>query len=197
MSVILRTDSDRYVHQLWPQQQAASCAVASMWMARNQAKRMTFLEDEWALAWRMFHQVVQGMTLFPTPPAPAPQSLSPAAHQNNQRTFGNMFSIAGTFMDQLARAFVTDGLKVTHKTSFAPGNVVTASWLSDSTPAVVLLGWYNGNRRNGGHFIVASRVTRSGKIVYLDPWGGQLTEMGPGPGYQASGRFEQIIYISA
>ncbi len=56
--------------------------------------------------------------------------------------------------------------------------------LSDTTPAIVLLGWYDArNKRNGGHFIVASRVVSSGRVVFLDPWQGQLKELGVGPAY--------------
>jgi hypothetical protein len=195
MTIIFRTDSDQVVHQVWAQQQASSCAVASIWMARNQAKQMTVNEGEWALAWRLYHEVVQGMPLHPAPPAP--MSFHPGAHQNNQSTFGNMFSRFGTLMNQVAQALRNDGLRVTRSTTFSPGTTVDASRLSDTTPAIVLLGWYNGSQRNGGHFIVASRVATSGSIVYLDPWGGQLREMGVGPQYQNSGRFEQIIYIAA
>ena len=169
MTVNYRNDSDRMTHQVWAQRQASSCAVASIWMARNQAKQMTFAESEWALAWRIYNSVVRGMILYPAPPPP--MSFAPSAHKDDQATFGNMFSRMGTYMDQVARALVNDGLKVTHKTPFVPGTTVDPSKLSDTKPAIVLLGWYNGTQRNGGHFIVASRKTRSGKVVYLDPWG--------------------------
>ena len=194
MSIIYRVDSDGVTHQVWAQQQANSCAVASIWMARNQALQMTAAEDEWALAWRVYGQVVQGMNFVPHPPAP--MSLNPRAHQNNQNTFQNMFASFGTFMGQVAQAIRNDGLKVDHLTSFSPGSTVDTSRLSDTKPAIVLLGWYNGNNRNGGHFIVASRRTQSGQIVYLDPWQGQLRELGMGPQYQSTGRFEQILYLS-
>lgn len=195
MTIHFRADSDNVTHQVWAQRQASSCAVASIWMARNQAKQMTDSEGEWALAWRLYNQVVQGMDFVPDPPAP--MSFHPGAHQNDRSTFGNMFSIAGTLMRHVSQALRNDHLRVTHTTSFSPGTTVTASRLSDTTPAIVLLGWYSGGRRNGGHFIVASRRTRSGRIVYLDPWGGRLRELGIGPQYQTTGRFEQIIYISA
>jgi len=195
MSINYRNDSDGVTHQVWAQQQANSCAVASIWMARNQAFQMTFAEDEWALAWRVYGQVVQGMDFVPQ--APAPMSLDPRAHQGNQNTFQNMFARFGTFMGQVALAIKNDGLKVNHLTNFSPGRTVDASRLSDTNPAIVLLGWYNGSNRNGGHFIVASRRTRAGQIVYLDPWEGQLREMGAGPQYQSTGRFEQILYLSA
>lgn len=194
MAIVMRSDSDNTVHQLWAQDQAATCAVASIWMARNQAKQMTVNQSEWALAWGIYQRVVQGMSLVPSP---APISLNPSAHQKNQATFGNMFSKEGTFMNQVALALRGDGLKVTHLTEFSPGTLVQASRLSDTTPAIVLLGWYNGNERIAGHFIVASRVTRAGRIVYLDPWGGKLSEMGGGPHYQGSGRFERVLYLSS
>lgn len=193
MSIVFANDSDGYTHQVWAQRQANSCAVASIWMARNQAKQMTFSEGEWELAWRIYGQVVQGMVLIPAPPAP--MSLDPGSHPANQSTFENMFASAGTFMGQVASALRNEGLTVS-TTSFSPGSTVDPSRLSDTTPAIVLLGWYSGTTRNGGHFIVASRVTGSGKVVYLDPWGGVLREMGVGPGYQGSGRFEQMAYIS-
>ena len=68
--------------------------------------------------------------------------------------------------------------------------------LSDTTPAIVLLGWYSDSKRRGGHFIVVSRSTRSAKIVYLDPNGGVFRELGVGPKYQVTGEFEQALYIS-
>jgi len=195
MTVNYRTDSDGVTHQVWAQQQANSCAVASIWMARNQAKQMTSEEREWSLAWRLYHNVVQGMELAPE--QPAPMSLDTSTHQSDQNSFGNMFARFGTFMGQVDQALKNDGLKVTQMTNFSPGTTVDTSQLSDTTPAIVLLGWYNGAQRNGGHFIVASRKTQSGKIVYLDPWGGRLLELGVGPQYQTTGRFEQVIYITA
>lgn len=195
MTIVMRSDSDQYVHQVWAQEQAKSCAVASIWMARNQARQMTVNEGEWALAWRIYGQVVQGMALIPKPPAP--MSLNPSAFPSNQNTFQNMFASFGTYMGQVARALTQDGLRVTFKTPFSPGTAVDPGRLSDTTPGIVLLGWYNGAQRNGGHFIVASRRTRGGQIVYLDPWQGQLKELGCGPAYPGGGRFEQVLYISA
>jgi hypothetical protein len=194
MSIVFRTDSDNYVHQVWAQEQANSCAVASIWMARGQARQMTFAEEEWALAWQIYGRVVQGMQLVARPPAP--MSLNPAAFQPNQGTFQNMFARFGTYMDQVAQALRNEGLS-TVKTAFTQGTMtVNPALLSDTTPAIVLLGWYNGANRNGGHFIVASRVVGSGNIVYLDPWEGQLRELGPGPNYPGGGRFEQVCYVS-
>lgn len=197
MSIVYRDDSDGVTHQLWAQRQMSSCAVASIWMARNQARQMTFQEQEWALAWRMYHEVVKDMDLVP--PTPAPMSMDPGAHQNNQQTFGNMFTRAGTFMGQVEAALRNDGLRVVFNTGWRQGGgqTVDSRRLSDTTPGIVLLGWYRNGQRRGGHFIVASRRTRRGKIVYLDPWEGVLSELNNGPGYGQTGSFEQVIYISA
>jgi len=196
MTVVLINDSDNYTHQIWAQEQAASCAVASLWMARNQAKQSTAMEEEWALAWRLYNRVVLAAPAEFMPLAPAPRTFDPKAYKNDQNTFEDMFSNAGTFMSQVSAALQIDGLKVTFATPFGKGITVDAARLSDTTPAIVLLGWYSGATRNGGHFIVASRVTGSGKIAYLDPWGGKLRELGSGPNYPPTGVFEQVIYIS-
>lgn len=189
MTIVLRMDGDHYAHQIWAQDQAASCAVASIWMARNQAKQHSVNETEWDVAWSIYKDIVAPLS---TAPAPGPQTFNPSSFQNNQLSMGNMFSNFGTFMSQVAAKLRMDGLKV----SVSASPTVDKTKLSDTTPAIVLLGWYNGGKRKGGHFIVASRVNRTGQVVYLDPWGGKLVEMGTGPGYQSTGRFEQIAYIS-
>lgn len=54
--------------------------------------------------------------------------------------------------------------------------------LGPKNPAVTLVGWYgvtkNGSlgERKGGHFVVAAKFAKNGKIVFLDPWNGMLTE---------------------
>ena len=194
MSIVLANDSDNVTHQLWAQRQANSCAVASIWMARNQALQQTVNEGEWDLAWRIYGRVVEGLDVVPEPPAPT--SLDPGSHQANQNTFEDMFSRYGTFMDQVAQALRHEGL-IANPSHFSPGMTVTTSWITPTSPAIVLVGWYNaaGNRQ-GGHFIVASRINSSGQVVYLDPWGGVLRELSSGPGYLATGRMEQMCYIS-
>jgi hypothetical protein len=194
MAINLLSDSDGYSYQVWAQEQANSCAVASIWMARGQARQMSIDQDEWSLAWNIYSRVVQGMQLVPTPPAG--RTFDPASHPADQNTFGDMFASFGTYMDQVAQAMSNEGLK-TSKTAFSPGITVVPNKLADDKPAIVLLGWYSGGTRNGGHFIVASRKNSAGQIVYLDPWQGRLREMGPGPGYPGGGRFEQVLYVSA
>lgn len=82
--IILRHDSDNFAHSVMAQQQTNSCAVASIWMARNQAFQMTVNECEWALAWSIYGQVVQRIpgALHPAPPPAV--CLDPASHPPNQ-----------------------------------------------------------------------------------------------------------------
>jgi hypothetical protein len=190
LSIVLKDDSDGTTRQIWAQEQNATCAIASIWMARSQAKQMTFAESEWHLAWTLYERVVRGL---PETPAPPGVSFNPGSYGNDQNSFGDMFANFGTYMSQVQQQLINDGFTVT------PGSrTIDTTKLSETSPAIVLLGWYNNaNQRVGGHFIVAAGVLKSGKIIYLDPWGGQLNESGVGPNYQTTGRFEQIIYVTA
>lgn len=100
-------------------------------------------------------------------------------------------------MGQVVQALQNDGLRVNHNTGFGPGKKVNPNWLGTASPAIILLGWYNGTTRAGGHFIVATRVASNGRIVYLDPWEGRLRERDAGPSYIGNGIFENIVYISS
>ena len=79
MTVALCQDSAGNTYQIWGQEQPDSCAIASMWMARCQAKQQTFVEEEWELAWRMYQRVVLGLPPGFLKPAPAPVSDSARA----------------------------------------------------------------------------------------------------------------------
>lgn len=198
MTIVLRQDSMRNTYQIWVQEQPSSCAIASIWMARSFAKSMSFAETEWELAWRVYRQVVVGL-----PPAfsatawatPAPLCLDPTGTTADQSTFRNMFANFGTFARQVAQALRSDGLRATHST--AP---LDPTKLSQTTPAIILLGWYarlpDGTlQRNGGHFIVAAG--RNGnRVVLLDPWDGALSEQPNSSIYQGNGLYEEVIYVS-
>ena len=62
------------------------------------------------------------------------------------------------------------------------------------SPALLLGGWYQQSRRVGGHFTVAARVSRAGKVVILDPWDGSLTEIQAGAPYKVCGLLDAAIY---
>lgn len=200
MSLHIRRDSDGVIHQVMEQQQAASCGVASIWMARCIAKRATFSEGEWSLAWRVYHRAVRRMDRLPA--VPAPMTLNPDMHGSGIETFGDTMSNAGLLMSEVTTALKADGVSVHHVTLANPhSTVIDANRIGEGWPAIALVGWFNGTTRIAGHFVVAARRTQAGRIVYLDPAGGRLVEGSAGPGYDAPysslGRFEQIAYLSA
>lgn len=64
-----------------------------------------------------------------------------------------------------------------------------------SRPALVLWGWYDRHsNRNGGHFTVAARVTKAGRIVILDPIDGSLSEIQPLTAYKSNGLMDLAVY---
>src|SRR5262245_31968222 len=200
MTIVFRQDSKRNNYQLWVQEQPASCAIASIWMARSLAKQMSFAEGEWELAWRIYRQVVVGM-----PPAftraaqatPAPMCLDSRGTTGDQTTFRNMFANAGTTAGQVVQALRNDGLPAAPVRISSAAPLVDLTRLSQTTPAIILLGWYQQNasgqwERNGGHFIVAAERIGN-KIVLLDPWDGVLSEIQNTYLYQGNGVFEWAI----
>lgn len=74
--------------------------------------------------------------------------------------------------------------------------------ISDGHPALLLLGWYAWQQgkqvRNGGHVIMAARVTKGGAVVVLDPLKGTLHELHGQNGYYLNhgltGRIQFILY---
>ena len=202
MSIVMCRDSAGHTYQVWAQEQNASCAIASLWMARSQAKQQSFAEEEWELAWRVYQRVVIGMPReFAADSAPPPPvCINPAAVGNDQVTFYNMFGNFGTFAPQVVQALRSDGLKATQVTGSGFPNTLNSAKLSQTTPAIVLLGWYSHAdgtwKRIGGHFIVAADVIGN-NIVYLDPWGGELRELANNGKYLSNGWIEVLIYVSA
>jgi hypothetical protein len=194
MTVSLADDSDGNTYQLWAQRQANSCGVASIWMARGIARQQSINEDEWELANRMYYAAIAGMMPEGGPPPPgAPMTLNPAAYQSNQSTMENTFASFGVYGSQVASMLRQEGFSVRHMSARS----VLGDWLTPTRPAIVLVGWYPQSRsqRQGGHFIVAVRQLRDGKIVYLDPWGGVLREVRNNGRYPQTGIVEEAIYF--
>ena len=195
MSTFIRTDSDGNDFQVWAQRQASSCAAAAMWMAECQAKQMSISETEWDKALQIYNGPIQNE---------APMTFDPRQHSNDQNTFGNQFSRFGTFASQLDSAFQSQGLTTSRVDSVSgrpPSLALRTSNISPKTPVVVLVGWWGmtaaGWQRNGGHFVVAVRVSTNRKIVYLDPWGGRLLELPNNGLYAGTGRLETALYIDS
>ena len=196
MTVSLETDSEGNTYQLWAQRQANSCGVASIWMARGIARQQSIAEDEWELANRMYYSAIAGMMPEGGPPPPgAPMSLDPNAYPANQSTMENTFASFGVFARQVATMLRQEGFKVRHMAARS----ILGDWLTPTRPAIILVGWYpqSPQQRQGGHFIVAARQTKHGRIVYLDPWGGVLREVRNNGRYPQTGIVEEAIYFRA
>jgi len=226
MSIVVATDSDGVEHHIWAQRQAASCAVACLWMACSLVRQMSFAEGEWDLAWRLYRHIGNADALREPRAGAAPggpMALDPnhPARRNNQNSFANMFARFGTLATQVTSLLGSEGIRVTAVPAQwqAPrlaggalqgGSAVDPARLGQRQPAIVLIGWYRlvggftpvgggmgGElRRNGGHFVTAVRRSSAGNIVYRDPWGGVLRERGPDRRYGRNGIIEQVLYLS-
>ncbi len=189
MTMMIRTDSDGIEHHVWAQRQTSSCAVASLMMAESLAKQMTPAAGEWDRAKQLYANI------FPSNPqgGTGPMTFDASQYGNDQSTFANMFANAGTFAQHVLGGLRRSGLTVEPRSGI--GITLIASRVTLTTPVVVLLGWYGGGSRAGGHFVVATRMNSGGQIVYLDPWGGVVKEIANNGTYPSNGRIEVALYV--
>jgi hypothetical protein len=190
-------DSSGRTYQIWKQDQANSCGVACAWMARGIARQMSFGEDEWALACRIYNSAVAGALSQTSRPDPnAPMSLNPRAFRNDQSSFGSTFGNFGLFAGQLASALRSERLKVEHYTNNGNPISVIPNKIAINKPGIALVQW----ARRGGHFVVIGRAVPS-NISFLDPWDGQVVEQANDGTYASNygntGILLEILYISA
>ena len=203
MAIQHRTDSDGNTFQVWEQRQKASCAIAAIWMAKCMATRTTIVEGEWELAWRTFnHAVMDGNWNASGMPAPQTFADSPRQGHNNQATMANMYGVYGTTLPQVAKSLRAQSLKVEIVGAPTMLNAppvlrrLDPARLGDGRPAICFVHWFVGEIRVGGHFVVAARQAGNGKIVFLDPWKGELFELANSGRYQTAGRILQILYVT-
>ena len=194
----IETDSHGRTYQIWKQNQMNSCGVASVWMARGIAKRMSFAEDEWTLAQRVYQNAVQGALAPLGNPTPAPMSLDPNAFQNNQSSMQSTIARFGLYAAQVATALRAESLHAEHLGIRADGNArsIQPNKIAIDRPAIVLVYWNGG----GGHFVVVGRCTANA-VSFLDPWDGHVSEQPNNgvynPNYNNIGLIGEVIYISA
>lgn len=194
----IETDSHGRTYQIWKQDQMNSCGVASVWMARGIARRMSFREDEWALAQRIYQSSVQGALAPLGPVSPAPMSLDPRAFRRDQSSMQSTIARFGLYATQVANALRAEGLRAEHLAIRADGNArrIQANKIAIDRPAIALVYWNTG----GGHFVVVGRCTANA-VSFLDPWDGRVTEQANdgvyNPRYSNIGLIGEVIYISA
>lgn len=192
------SDSDGNLYQVWQQDQANSCAVASTWMARNMIRQSTSAETEWTLAQSMFRTAVNNMfaPLGLNPNGPA--CFNPNAFAANQNTLANTLAAGGFYPDQLVRVYRSQHIKVNlveRSNPKAPFKL-DAKLLSERTPALVAVYWHGG----GGHAVIAVRKANSNEIVFLDPGDGKVNEQPNDGTYEAhngsTGDIGVVLYLS-
>jgi len=197
----IETDSHGRTYQIWKQDQPASCGVASAWMARGIVRQMSFAEEEWDLAQRVYAGAVQN-ALAPAGGASTagPMTMSPVGQPNDQSSFASTFTRFGLFAGQVAAALRNEGITVEHQPlrptdTFQHARTIEANKIAINKPAIAMVYWRGG----GAHFIVVGRCTRS-QVSYLDPWDGRVNELPNDSVYRARygdvGAVGEILYLS-
>ena len=193
----IETDSHGRTYQIWKQDQMNSCGVAAVWMARGIAKQMSFAEEEWDLAQRVYRSAVNNALAPLGVSAAGPMTLNPSAFGRDQTSMASTIANFGFFASQLATAVRAERLRAEHVglNATRTARTIEPNKIAINKPAIALVYW----NRGGGHFVVAGRCTRSA-VSYLDPWTGRVNEQRNDGEYIASynqGRVGEIIYISA
>jgi hypothetical protein len=194
----IESDSHGRTYQIWKQDQMNSCGVASVWMARGIARRMSFAEEEWDLAQRLYRGAVQSALAPLGVSGSGPMSLDPSAFPRDQSSMASTIANFGFFAAQLAGGLRAEGLHVEHRGIRADGNARTIEHnkIAIDKPAIVLVYW----NRGGGHFVVVGRCTRNA-VSFLDPWDGRVNEQGNNGVYNArygnQGLIGEVIYVWA
>ena len=194
--ISLERDSHGRTYQIWRQQQANSCGVASVWMARGIARQASFAEEEWNLAIRMYQGAVAGALGAISAAPTAPVTFNPAAFAPNQNSMANTVARFGLYSAQVATALRNERLRAELTSLSGTPPRINHAKIAFNKPAIVLVLWRGG----GGHFVVVGRCTQS-EVSFLDPWNGHVNQQRNDGIYRApyggQGAIAEIIYISA
>ena len=193
----IERDSGGRTYQIWKQDQMNSCGVASAWMARGIARRMSLSEDEWSLAQRLYRNAINNaLAPLGVPSSSGPMTLNPGAFSGDQTSMASTVANFGFYAGQLAQALRAERLAVEHIGFNGQPRTVTSHKISISKPAIALVCWNGG----GGHFVVVGRATH-GAVSFLDPWDGHVNEQPNNGRYRArygnQGFIGEILYLSA
>ena len=175
--VVSRTDSDGYEHQICAQSHMNSCAMASLFMLECIKKSMSMDGGEERL-WYLSGQFA-----------------------------GHFSGVDGTLWDNVVRVLAKlqinpAGWDETDVENEGTGQTIRPSYIGMQRPALVGIGWWGvgpkGWTRFGGHMVLARWMTDDrGKVVFLDPYKGQLVERvndGSFRSRSGSGLIETVMY---
>lgn len=203
--ISIETGAGGRVYQIWKQQQASTCGVASCWMARGIARQMSFAEDEWPLAVRIFLGAVNSSLAAARTVPGGPMTVDPRAYPNateNQITsdFSTLISVGGLTDGEVASALRNEGLRAEMRTNNGQRCRVIQDQIAINKPAISHVVWDTiGNAPGGGHYVVVGRCTRD-HVTFLDPWTGHVAENpnnGRFQGGSGTGTIVSNIYVSA
>ena len=198
--VIIERGVGGRTYQIWKQQQATSCGVASAWMARGIARQASFAEEEWDLAKRIYLGAVNTAVNAASTIPGGPMTINPAAFRNVpqdqlQSSFQSNFSRAGLTCRQLVRALQSEGLQAElYSNNDNPCSIIDSK-IAYNKPAISFVSWARG----GAHFVVVGRCTQR-HVTFLDPWTGHVNEQPNNGFFRASynqGTILVNIYVSA
>ena len=190
-------------YQIWKQQQKSSCGVASTWMARGIARQMSFAEEEWELAVRMYQGAVNRTAAGAATVPAGPMSIDPRAYPNATEAqivgdFRVLISVGGLTTSELAMALQNEGLRAQNFSNNGNAVRVAHERIAYNKPAIAQVLWDPGNA--GSHFIVVGRCT-SHHVTFLDPWSGHIREQPNDGRYRSSygdrGKIINVTYVSA
>lgn len=192
----IERDNHGRTYQIWKQDQENSCGVAAVWMARGIARQMSYSEQEWGLAQRLYRSAVQN-ALAPLGVSPAgPMTLDPTAFPADQSSMASAVANTGFRATQLASALRAERLHVEHVGLNGHARRIESHKIAINKPAIALVYW---NRR-GGHFVVVGRCTHRA-VSFLDPWDGHVNEQYNNGHYYApynnQGLIGEVLYIRA
>lgn len=193
--ISIERDTHGRTYQIWQQQQANSCGIASCWMARSIALQMSFAQEEWDYAVRTFASAVGGALGNSGLNPEAPMTLADVSTDDGGLAAG--MSSFGFYGAQLATALRAEGLTV--EDTFNNNNAmrIAHNKISLVKPAICLVNWTDGP---GGHFIVVGRAT-SREVTFLDPWDGHANQQSNDGTYVANygrtGICVEILYVKA
>ena len=191
----IETDSHGRTYEIWKQDQANSCGVASTWMARGIARQACFREEEWGLAQRVYRHAVQNALAPLGVSADGRVTLAQWAYPNDQSSMASTLANFGFYAGQLATAIRAEGLRVEHIGFTGQPHTIQSNKIAINKPAIALVCWNGG----GGHFVVVGRST--GVVSFLDPWNGHINEQPNDGRYRAKygnqGIIGEVLYLSA
>ena len=176
-----RKDSDGVAHQILVQTEEMSCGPAAVAILISLCR----------------HQPLGTAADMRLKTVAARFAGSMAEQDEKWKSQGPNSGHQGSYLANIENVLVHEHIPIAaswHRWQEKSSTAVVAQGRVHHSPALLLWGWYEQSQRVGGHFTVAARVTRAGKVVILDPWDGSLAEIAAGALYKGSGMLDAAIY---